>query len=115
MNRRKLVRSAVAASLVAGTGPLSMAEPLPKTPRDYTGPFYPRGPRNRTSDLIVGAPRTDVLHLGGRVLAPDATPRVGVVVDASGSGDDAEVTVRFPEAGEKRLLVAWAPLERVGP
>ncbi len=47
MNRRKLVRSAVAASLVAGTGPLSMAEPLPKTPRDYTGPFYPRGPRNR--------------------------------------------------------------------
>ena len=70
MNRRKLVRSAVAASLIAGTGPLSMAEPLPKTPRDYTGPFYPRGPRNRTSDLIVGTPRTDVLHLGGRVLAP---------------------------------------------
>ncbi len=40
---------------------------------------------------------------------------VGVVVDASGSGDEAEVTVRFPEAGEKRLLVAWAPLERVAP
>ncbi len=40
---------------------------------------------------------------------------IGVVVDASGSGEDAEVTVRFPEAGEKRLLVAWAPLERVVP
>ena len=39
----------------------------------------------------------------------------GVVVDAGGTGQDAEVTVRFPEAGEKRLLVAWAPLERVVP
>ncbi len=37
----------------------------------------------------------------------------GVVVDSSGAGEDAEVTVRFPDVGEKRLLVAWAPLERV--
>ena len=84
MNRRKLVRSAVATGLVAGTGSLSMvsmAAQLPKTPRDYTGPFYPRGPRNHTYDLIVGTPRTDVLHLGGRVLTPDAAPRAGVVVD----------------------------------
>ncbi|MCE2531539.1 MAG: UvrD-helicase domain-containing protein [Acidimicrobiia bacterium] len=40
---------------------------------------------------------------------------VGVVVDAAGSGEDAEVTVRFGEVGEKRLLVAWAPLERIAP
>ena len=39
----------------------------------------------------------------------------GVVVDASGAGEDAEVTVRFPDVGEKRLLVAWAPLERIAP
>ena len=103
MNRRKLVRSAVAASLIAGTGPLSMAEPLPKTPRDYTGPFYPRGPRNRTSDLIVGTPRTDVLHLGGRVLAPDATPRVGVVVDVWQT--DPEGRYKHPrDRGQDRLM-----------
>ena len=56
-----------------------------------------------TGELPVGA---DVRHPAWGV---------GVVVDASGTGPDAEVTVRFPEAGEKRLLVAWAPLERVAP
>ena len=59
--------------------------------------------RPGSAELPVG---TDVRHPAWGV---------GVVVDASGSGDDAEVTVRFPEAGEKRLLVAWAPLERVTP
>ena len=39
----------------------------------------------------------------------------GVIVDAAGSGEAAEVTVRFPGIGEKRLLLAWAPLERVAP
>jgi ATP-dependent DNA helicase UvrD/PcrA len=38
----------------------------------------------------------------------------GVVLTVSGSGTDAEATVRFEEAGEKRLLVAYAPLKRVG-
>ncbi|MCY3925985.1 MAG: DUF3553 domain-containing protein [bacterium] len=61
----------------------------------------PAGPG--PADLPVGA---DVRHPAWGT---------GVVVDASGSGADAEVTVRFPEAGEKRLLVAWAPLERVAP
>ena len=39
----------------------------------------------------------------------------GVVIDLSGSGEDTEVTVRFPDAGEKRLLLAWARLEKVAP
>jgi DNA helicase-2/ATP-dependent DNA helicase PcrA len=38
----------------------------------------------------------------------------GVVLSISGSGTDAEVTVRFDEAGEKRLLLAYAPLVKAG-
>ena len=80
MNRRKLVQSAVTVGLLSGL-PVAAGTELPKTPRDYTGPFYPKGPRNRTSDLIVGEPQAEVLHLGGRVLAPDGNPLPGVLVD----------------------------------
>ena len=37
----------------------------------------------------------------------------GVIVDISGSGEKAEARVRFRDAGEKTLLLSWAPLERV--
>ncbi len=37
----------------------------------------------------------------------------GVVLTVSGAGAEAEATVRFAEAGEKRLLLAYAPLRRV--
>jgi DNA helicase-2/ATP-dependent DNA helicase PcrA len=37
----------------------------------------------------------------------------GVILDIIGSGDKAEAVVRFPDAGEKRLLLQWAPLTRV--
>jgi DNA helicase-2/ATP-dependent DNA helicase PcrA len=37
----------------------------------------------------------------------------GVILDISGSGDKAEAVVRFPDQGEKRLLLQWAPLTRV--
>ena len=39
----------------------------------------------------------------------------GVILDIEGGGDKAEAVVRFPEVGEKRLLLAWAPLEKAGP
>jgi DNA helicase-2/ATP-dependent DNA helicase PcrA len=37
----------------------------------------------------------------------------GVILDMSGSGDKTEALVRFRDAGEKRLLLSWAPLERL--
>jgi hypothetical protein len=38
----------------------------------------------------------------------------GVVVQVTGNGDDAEATIRFGEFGEKRVLLAYAPLTKVG-
>ena len=37
----------------------------------------------------------------------------GVILDVKGQGDKAEAVVRFPDAGEKVLLLAWAPLEKI--
>jgi DNA helicase-2/ATP-dependent DNA helicase PcrA len=35
-----------------------------------------------------------------------------VILAIEGIGDKAEAVVRFPGFGEKRLLLAWAPLEK---
>jgi DNA helicase-2/ATP-dependent DNA helicase PcrA len=37
----------------------------------------------------------------------------GVVIAISGRGGDTEATVAFEEVGEKRLILAYAPLKRV--
>ncbi len=37
----------------------------------------------------------------------------GVILGLEGLGDKAEAIVRFREAGEKRLLLAWSPLEKI--
>src|SRR5207342_310159 len=37
----------------------------------------------------------------------------GVVVTTNGYGDDAEATIRFGEVGEKRVLLAYAPLRKI--
>jgi DNA helicase-2/ATP-dependent DNA helicase PcrA len=38
----------------------------------------------------------------------------GVVIELIGDGDKTEAIVNFPEIGEKRLLLAWAPLQKLG-
>jgi DNA helicase-2/ATP-dependent DNA helicase PcrA len=38
----------------------------------------------------------------------------GVVITVSGLGHDAEAVIRFEDEGEKRLLLAYAPLQKVG-
>jgi DNA helicase II / ATP-dependent DNA helicase PcrA len=37
----------------------------------------------------------------------------GVVLDLIGQGERTEAVIRFRDAGEKRLLLAWAPLQRL--
>ncbi len=38
----------------------------------------------------------------------------GVVLELSGAGDKAEALIRFSTVGEKRLLLCWTPLDKVG-
>ena len=37
----------------------------------------------------------------------------GVILDLAGAGDKAEARVRFRDAGEKSLLLSWAPLQKL--
>ena len=37
----------------------------------------------------------------------------GVILLLEGNGDKAEAVVRFADIGEKRLLLAWSPLQKV--
>ena len=37
----------------------------------------------------------------------------GIIVEIDGVGDKAEASVHFPSVGPKRLLLSWAPLEKI--
>ena len=71
--------------------------------------------RKRRPVLEAAQPRPTLsateLAVGDRVRHRHWGP--GKVVSLTGAGDRAEAVVEFDEAGRKRLLLAWAPLERV--
>ena len=83
MKRRQFLRSAVIAGLATTSVGRALAAPasLPRTPRDFEGPYYPVGERNRTNDLVTGKPREKVLHFRGRVVDVNGNPISRGLVD----------------------------------
>ena len=55
---------------------------------------------------------TTQVHSGGRVRHPSFGE--GVIIGMEGAGDAARVTVRFQQAGTKRLMLKYAALEEIG-
>jgi len=63
---------------------------------------------------VIGLPKREPLAVGpGDTVVHDKWGE-GVVLAVTGSGSSAEATIAFAEAGEKRLLLAYAPLRRAG-
>ena len=61
--------------------------------------------------VVTGLPTGTVVFRDGPLVT---SPQIGTDQAVSGTGTDSEATVRFEDAGEKRLLVAYAPLRKVG-
>jgi DNA helicase II / ATP-dependent DNA helicase PcrA len=66
----------------------------------------PQGPVKHGAEVLGLRVGDDVRH---------AKWGEGVIIDIEGQGEKAEATVRFPDVGEKRLLLSWAPLEKLQP
>ncbi|MGQ0433158.1 MAG: DNA helicase PcrA [Microthrixaceae bacterium] len=62
------------------------------------------GPAKHGAEAIGLKVGDDVSH---------ATFGEGVVLMVEGQGDKAEIVIRFPGVGEKRLLLSWAPLKKL--
>jgi DNA helicase-2/ATP-dependent DNA helicase PcrA len=73
-----------------------------RPPGDWTPP-QPRGVSKRQGPTVA-AGDTVVHERWGE----------GVVLTVSGAGDGTEATIAFPEVGEKRVLLAYAPLRKPG-
>jgi DNA helicase-2/ATP-dependent DNA helicase PcrA len=62
---------------------------------------------------VVGERREAIRVSAGDTVVHDRWGE-GVVLDVSGTGSDTEATVVFEGAGQKRLLLAYAPIKKVG-
>jgi DNA helicase II / ATP-dependent DNA helicase PcrA len=78
------------------------------------------GGRNAHRDAVVSAALASNAgrgaHLSGLRVGDDVghdTFGEGVIIDLIGEGDKAEAVIRFRDVGEKRLLLAWAPLQKL--
>jgi DNA helicase-2/ATP-dependent DNA helicase PcrA len=75
-----------------------------------------RGPSGGSEGDARRPPQPSGAHALGFSVGEDVRhPRFGdgVIIDIEGAGDKAVATVRFPSAGERQLLLSWAPLERL--
>jgi DNA helicase-2/ATP-dependent DNA helicase PcrA len=70
--------------------------------------------RDWTPPRPEGVPRREVPAIvAGDTVAHERWGE-GVVVSTSGHGEDAEATIRFEEVGDKRVLLSYAPLRKLG-
>jgi DNA helicase-2/ATP-dependent DNA helicase PcrA len=76
--------------------------------------------RDAHRDAVVSAAITNSTGRGPRLTGLRVGDDVGhdtfgegVILDLIGEGEKAEAVVRFRDVGEKRLLLAWAPLQKL--
>ena len=89
-------------SVISWNTVTSSLKPRTSAPRSF-GP-HPRATGKKVESTIV-------LEVGDRV--SHDTFGLGKVVAVNGSGDRAEATIDFGSSGEKRLLLRYAPVERL--
>ncbi|MFZ4514691.1 MAG: UvrD-helicase domain-containing protein [Acidimicrobiia bacterium] len=83
---------------------------------DWSGKVWGASAREASTETAPKKPApssgADRLGLRAGDDVRHATFGEGIVLDIIGEQDKAEAIVRFANVGEKRLLLAWAPLER---
>ncbi len=109
--RRLYLAHAWSRNLWGGTNYNSSSRFLAELPTEITA----EAKRERRPDMEEAAPRRtvsgDELTVGDRVRHEHWG--AGTVTEILGQGTRAEAVVGFDAEGDKRLLLAWAPLEKI--